>query len=67
MYLSEMQPEKEVSHMKNLRFASLMFAIWASAVHIRFTSINEVFREKPIYSFVIFLVASAIYRMTMED
>lgn len=67
MYLSEMQPEKEVSSMKNLKFVSLMFTIWAAAVYVRFAPIKEVFQEKPIYSFVIFLVASAIYRMTMED
>ena len=52
--------------MKTIRFASLMFVIWAAAVHVRFAPIKEVFREKPIYSFVIFLVASAIYRVTME-
>ena len=53
--------------MKTIRFASLMLAIWASAVYIRFAPINQVFREKPAYAFVIFLVASLIYRVTLED
>lgn len=53
--------------MKAIRFASLMFAIWAAAIYVRFAPVKEVFQEKPIYSFVIFLVASAIYRVTMED
>lgn len=52
--------------MKTIRFASLMLAIWAAAVYIRFAPIKDVFQEKPIYSIVIFLVASLIYRVTME-
>jgi hypothetical protein len=43
-----------------------MFAIWSAAVFIKYAPIKAVFEEKPIYSFVIFLVASLIYRVTME-
>ena len=52
--------------MKTIRFASLMFTIWAAAAYIRFAPIKQVFQEKPTYAFVIFVVASAIYRVTME-
>lgn len=52
--------------MKTLRFMSLMFTIWAAAVYIRFAPIRQVFHEKPTYALIIFLVASVIYRVTME-
>lgn len=53
--------------MKSLRLTSLMFMILSAAVFIKYAPIREVFVRKPMYAFGIFVIASLIHLVAMEE